>query len=70
LHRGVLLKLEQILVSGRLPAIGLSQATAGGATVANETGKRYACPSCGAEVIVTKGGDGQVRCCGDPMARK
>jgi predicted RNA-binding Zn-ribbon protein involved in translation (DUF1610 family) len=24
--------------------------------VANETGKRYACQACGAEVIVTKGG--------------
>ena len=38
--------------------------------MSNETGKRYACQSCGAEVIVTKGGDGEVRCCGTAMGRK
>lgn len=38
--------------------------------MANETGKRYACGQCGAEVIVTKGGDGEVQCCSVPMARK
>lgn len=38
--------------------------------MANETGKRYACGTCGAEVIVTKGGDGEVNCCSAPMARK
>lgn len=38
--------------------------------VANETGKRYACQTCGAEVIVTKGGNGEVHCCSAPMARK
>lgn len=27
-----------------------------------ETGKRYRCPDCGAEFIVTRGGDGQLRC--------
>jgi len=38
--------------------------------LANETGKRYACGSCGAEVIVTKGGDGEVQCCAAPMNKK
>ena len=38
--------------------------------MANETGKRYACQSCGVEVIVTKGGDGEVHCCARPMERK
>ena len=28
------------------------------------TGKRYRCPTCGAEFIVTKGGDGALRCDG------
>jgi len=26
------------------------------------TGKRYRCPKCGSEFIVTKGGDGALRC--------
>jgi ribosomal protein L37AE/L43A len=36
----------------------------------NELGKRYYCPKCGAEVIVTRGGDGIVHCCGQPMEKK
>ena len=35
--------------------------------MANETGKRYVCARCGAEFIVTKGGDGVVRCCDAEM---
>ncbi len=27
-----------------------------------ETGKRYVCPSCGSEFIVTRGGDSELRC--------
>jgi hypothetical protein len=27
-----------------------------------QTGKRYTCPKCGSEFIVTKGGDGEVTC--------
>lgn len=38
--------------------------------MANETGKRYACATCGVEVIITKGGDGEVRCHDAPMTRK
>ena len=38
--------------------------------MANETGKRYVCSKCGAEFIVTKGGDGAVACCGEAMSLK
>ena len=38
--------------------------------MANEIGKRYACKKCGAEVIVTKAGDGGVKCCSEPMEIK
>ncbi|MCY3918466.1 MAG: hypothetical protein OXG38_01510 [Chloroflexi bacterium] len=27
-----------------------------------QTGKRYTCPDCGAEFIVTRGGDAELRC--------
>jgi len=27
-----------------------------------ETGKRYRCPKCSAEFIVTRGGEGELRC--------
>ena len=30
--------------------------------MAVDTGKRYRCPKCGAEFIVTRGGEGTVRC--------
>ncbi|MDP1818300.1 MAG: desulfoferrodoxin [Acidimicrobiales bacterium] len=36
----------------------------------NEAGKRLKCESCGAEIVVTKAGDGTVTCCGKPMAPK
>jgi desulfoferrodoxin-like iron-binding protein len=35
--------------------------------VANEQGKRYVCAKCGAEMLVTKAGDGSLACCGEPM---
>ena len=38
--------------------------------VANQVGKRYQCGKCGTEMIVTKGGDGQLSCCGQPMEQK
>jgi desulfoferrodoxin-like iron-binding protein len=38
--------------------------------VANQTGKRYICTVCGSEFIVTKGGNGTVVCCGQPMPLK
>jgi DNA-directed RNA polymerase subunit RPC12/RpoP len=33
------------------------------------TGKRYKCNTCGAEFIVTKGGDGTLRCDGDELVQ-
>lgn len=38
--------------------------------MANETGKRYFCAKCGSEFIVTRGGDGTLKCCGQPMTKK
>ena len=38
--------------------------------MANEIGKRYRCPKCGSEFIVTKGGKGTISCCGQPMELK
>ncbi len=38
--------------------------------MANEVGKRYICEKCGAEFIVTRGGEGQLKCCGQPMEIK
>jgi desulfoferrodoxin-like iron-binding protein len=33
----------------------------------NKLGKRLKCSECGAMVLVTKGGAGEVQCCGKPM---
>ncbi|MBM4433313.1 MAG: desulfoferrodoxin [Chloroflexi bacterium] len=38
--------------------------------MANQIGKRYRCSKCGAEVIVTKGGTGTIKCCNQPMELK
>jgi desulfoferrodoxin-like iron-binding protein len=38
--------------------------------VANQVGKRYLCAKCGTEMIVTKGGEGDLSCCGEPMQLK
>lgn len=38
--------------------------------MANEIGKRYSCAKCGAEIIVTKAGTGEINCCGQPMQKK
>ena len=35
--------------------------------MANETGKRYVCATCGTEMLVTRGGNGALSCCGQPM---
>lgn len=35
--------------------------------MANQTGKRYVCETCGAEMLVTRGGDGNLICCDRPM---
>lgn len=38
--------------------------------LANQTGKRYVCKTCNAEYLVTRGGDGTLVCCGQPMELK
>ncbi len=38
--------------------------------MANQIGKRYYCPKCGSEFIVTRGGEGTIHCCGQPMEMK
>ncbi|GBD13111.1 hypothetical protein HRbin24_01134 [bacterium HR24] len=38
--------------------------------MANQVGKRYQCGVCGSEFIVTRGGEGQLHCCGQPMQMK
>lgn len=52
---------------GRTDGSGTST---GDAFVANEAGKRVRCEECGAEVVVTKGGEGTVSCHGQPMQPK
>lgn len=42
----------------------------GGASMPNKVGKRYQCLKCGTELIVTRGGEGSVKCCGEPMQLK
>ena len=36
----------------------------------NETGKRYTCSQCGSEFLVTRGGDGALKCCDRPANLK
>ncbi|MBE0480226.1 MAG: desulfoferrodoxin [Dehalococcoidia bacterium] len=36
----------------------------------NEMGKRYRCTKCGTELIVTRAGNGGVKCCGQAMEKK
>ncbi|HVN95147.1 MAG TPA: hypothetical protein VMT62_01845 [Syntrophorhabdaceae bacterium] len=38
--------------------------------MANQVGKRYICGKCGAEVIITRGGNGTITCHGEPMEIK
>jgi desulfoferrodoxin-like iron-binding protein len=38
--------------------------------MANQLGKVYICTKCASQVIVTKGGTGQLKCCGLPMEQK
>ena len=38
--------------------------------MANQVGKRYVCEKCGSEFIVTREGEGELRCCGEPMKVK
>jgi hypothetical protein len=36
----------------------------------NQAGKRYVCKNCDAECIVTRAGQGELKCCGKPMEVK
>ncbi|HVA68386.1 MAG TPA: hypothetical protein VNF45_03680 [Candidatus Binataceae bacterium] len=38
--------------------------------MANQLGKVYICGKCGSQVIVTKGGQGALKCCDAPMEQK
>ena len=38
--------------------------------MAAQIGKIYICASCNAQVIVTKGGNGTLKCCGAEMQQK
>ena len=38
--------------------------------MATQVGKRYVCPKCGNEFIVTRAGKGTVCCCGAPLELK
>ena len=38
--------------------------------LANETGKRYFCETCGSEFVVTRGADGTIACCSKPMTKR
>lgn len=38
--------------------------------MANQLGKIYVCKKCGSQVIVTKAGDGTLKCCGEVMELK
>lgn len=38
--------------------------------VGTKAGKRYKCPKCGTEVLVTRAGQSTLRCCGEAMQEK
>ena len=38
--------------------------------MANQLGKMYLCGKCNSQVIVTKGGGGTLKCCGQEMEQK
>jgi len=38
--------------------------------MANQAGKRYVCTKCGSELVVTRGGEGTLSCCDQPMQLK
>jgi desulfoferrodoxin-like iron-binding protein len=38
--------------------------------MANAIGKRYICEKCGFECVVTRAGEGNLTCCGEPMKIK
>lgn len=38
--------------------------------MANQLGKMYICKKCNSQVIVTKAGSGDLKCCGENMEQK
>jgi hypothetical protein len=42
----------------------------GGEKMANQVGKRYICKKCNAEYIVTRAGEGELKCCNQPTEIK
>jgi hypothetical protein len=42
----------------------------GGGLMANQVGKRYLCGKCNSEFIVTRAGEGTLKCCGTPVEIK
>ncbi len=50
--------------------MGLSGHRTGVQALANQVGKRYLCGKCNTEMIVTKGGEGALKCCGQQMELK
>jgi desulfoferrodoxin-like iron-binding protein len=38
--------------------------------MANQLGKVYVCTKCGSQLIVTKAGNGTLKCCGEVMEQK
>ncbi len=38
--------------------------------MANQLGKMYICTKCGSQIIVTKAGQGTLKCCGAEMQQK
>jgi desulfoferrodoxin-like iron-binding protein len=50
--------------------INLSQGQERLKNMANQLGKVYICGKCGSQVIVTKGGTGELKCCGAPLEQK
>lgn len=35
--------------------------------MASQAGKRYQCSTCGSQIVMTRGGTGDLTCCGAPM---
>jgi ribosomal protein S27AE len=61
--------MARILDIGNVPKVRLGQRGRSTAMAA-QTGKRYVCPKCGSEFIVTKGGDGDLMCGDTPLELK
>lgn len=54
----------------RLKNLAAGDVKEGEQEMANQLGKVYICGKCGSQVIVTKGGNGALKCCGAEMEQK